>query len=92
MPTWSGAVLAVLVAGVVVSLLVIWLLWPVECSSTSIGFRPGSVDPNVRLCTRRIGSIGARDTVRLSAVLWGQGTGAVVLLVGAAGIWWRQRR
>ncbi len=92
LPTWSGAALAVLIAGVVVSLLVIWLLWPVECVSTLTGFRPGDSDPNVRLCTRRIGSIAAQDSVRLSAVLWGQGTGAVVLLVGTAGIWWRQCR
>ena len=91
LPTWSGAALAVLIAGIVVSLLVIWLLWPVECVSTAIGFRPGDPDPNVRLCTRRVGSIAAQDMIRLSAVLWGQAAGAVVLVVGAAGIWWRQR-
>jgi hypothetical protein len=91
LPTWSGAALAVLIAGVVVSLLVIWLLWPVECVSTAIGFRPGDPDPNLRMCTRRIGSIAFQDSVRLSAVLWGEATGAVVLVAGAASIWWRQR-
>ena len=80
-----------LIAGIVVSLLVIWLLCPVECVSTDIGFRPGDLDPNLRMCTGRIGSIAFQDSVRLSAVLWGQAAGAVVLVAGAAGIWWRQR-
>ena len=89
---WLLPMLAVLLLGLTVSALAIWLLWPVQCDSTSIGFAAGQPDPNLHACTRRIGTIASRDNVRVSAVLWGQLIGASVVALGAAAIWWRTRR
>jgi hypothetical protein len=85
-------VLGVIAAGAAVALATAWLLWPVLCESTDIGFAPRTPDPNIHLCTRRIGTTVGRDGVRASAVAWGVAWGAVVIALGGGLVWWRERR
>lgn len=72
---------------VATSALVIWLRWPVGCDSTAIGFEPGQPDPNLHGCRTRIGTIVSLDAARVSAVLWGQTAGAIVLAAAGVAAW-----
>lgn len=91
LPPWLLPALAILLLGLVVAAFAVWLLWPIQCDSTDIGFATGQPDPNLHMCTRRIGTIASRDNVRVSAVLWGQLIGTSVVTIGAAGIWYHRQ-
>lgn len=75
--------LTVFAAAAAISTVVIWFRWPVECTQTAIGFEPGQPDPNLHSCTTRGGDVVSLDAARVSAVLWGQAAGVVVLVAGA---------
>ena len=84
--------LGLLLLGLTVSAVTIWLLWPVQCESTLIGFTTGQPDPNLHMCTRRIGTTISQEGARASTLFRGIAAGTTVTTVGAATIWWLHRK
>lgn len=90
---WTIPALGLTIASAGIAALVIWALWPIECTTTDIGFLPGTSDPNIRSCTRRLGGAFAGDAAdaQAAALKYGFGAAASLLVVAIATMLWRTR-
>jgi len=92
LPSWVLFLSIVVVFGVVVAAAMTWALWPIQCDSTAIGSSPGEPDPNLYMCSTRVGTVTQWETAKMTAVLWGQTSGVAVIAVVAVARWFRRLR
>ena len=86
-PIPLGRAVTILGAALLLGAVVMWLFWPGTCTA-ALRVPPEGGRPLV--CSTRAGIEVARETARMSALLWGQAVAASVLVIAAA-IWGRQR-